>query len=120
MQPVQVLVDASHSSFQMYKSGVYDDPDCSTSGLDHTMLLVGYGTAEDGKDYWILKNSWGECVVVFTFVFCNNATGLWKTYRQVKLLEYLSLHKNFTHKILIMHNNYRFFKSSHMLSIFTY
>ena len=59
-QPIQVAVDASHSSFQLYKSGIYDDPECSTTGIDHTMLLVGYGTTDEGQAYWILKNSWGE------------------------------------------------------------
>jgi len=58
-EPIQVAVDASLSSFQLYKSGIYDDPACSTMGIDHYMLLVGYGTTDEGQEYWILKNSWG-------------------------------------------------------------
>jgi len=57
--PVLVLVDASHASFQMYRSGVYHEPNCSQKRVDHGMLLVGYGTTAGGEDYWILMNSWG-------------------------------------------------------------
>nr|Q02765.1 RecName: Full=Cathepsin S; Flags: Precursor [Rattus norvegicus]AAA40994.1 cathepsin S precursor [Rattus norvegicus] len=56
--PVSVGIDdASHSSFFLYQSGVYDDPSC-TENMNHGVLVVGYGTL-DGKDYWLVKNSWG-------------------------------------------------------------
>ena len=57
--PVAVTVDASQFSFQLYTGGIYDPPNCSDFNLDHGMLVVGYGSNQDGKDYWIVKNSWG-------------------------------------------------------------
>ncbi|XP_037086750.1 cysteine proteinase 5-like [Pollicipes pollicipes] len=43
--PVAVLINAGLISFQLYSSGIYDDPRCTASGVDHAVLLVGYGTA---------------------------------------------------------------------------
>lgn len=56
-QPISVAVEADQNSFQFYTGGVMSAA-CGTN-LDHGVLLVGYGTATQGGDYWYVKNSWG-------------------------------------------------------------
>ncbi|CAF1381492.1 unnamed protein product [Adineta ricciae] len=57
--PISVAIDASQNSFQFYKSGVYDESKCSSTNIDHSFVLVGYGTLNN-KEYYIAKNSWGD------------------------------------------------------------
>ena len=55
--PLAVALNAD--PLQTYSSGILDvtSTKCPTSGINHAVTLVGYGTAS--VDYWIVKNSWG-------------------------------------------------------------
>lgn len=58
--PLSVAIDASLATFHSYNSGIYSDSQCSTTNINHAMLLVGYGTdntTEPAIDFWIIKNS---------------------------------------------------------------
>jgi C1A family cysteine protease len=55
--PISIGIEADQAAFQHYDSGVIDDG-CG-SQIDHGVLAVGFGTM-DGKNYWKVKNSWGD------------------------------------------------------------
>ncbi|XP_036449122.1 cathepsin L1-like [Colossoma macropomum] len=57
--PISVGVIASEPSFRFYESGVYNEPNCRGTELNHAVLVVGYGTDRINGDYWLLKNSYG-------------------------------------------------------------
>jgi cathepsin L len=55
--PVSVGIDASVSDFQSYASGIYNPTGCSSTNLDHAVLVVGWN-GEGPTPYWIVRNSW--------------------------------------------------------------
>ncbi|XP_026666042.2 ervatamin-B-like isoform X2 [Phoenix dactylifera] len=56
-RPVSVGIDGSGQDFRHYSSGIFTGP-CETE-MTHAVTAVGYGIAEDGTEYWLVKNSWG-------------------------------------------------------------
>ncbi len=46
-------------SLQFYSSGVYFDSSCPSDNTDMGGLVVGYGTMDGDKDYYLFRNSWG-------------------------------------------------------------
>jgi C1A family cysteine protease len=61
--PVVALLDANDLASGGYISGVYNNPNCTTS-LNHAVELIGWGTqpangSTPAINYWIMKNSWG-------------------------------------------------------------
>lgn len=57
--PLATAINADN--MQNYSGGIIDESDsvCPQSNINHAVLIVGYGE-ENGKKYWIAKNSWGE------------------------------------------------------------
>ncbi|XP_046961306.1 thiol protease aleurain-like [Vanessa cardui] len=54
------LATIAGAALHHYYGGLIANNMCSESNkIDHAVLLVGYGTDEDGNKYWVGKNSWG-------------------------------------------------------------
>lgn len=56
--PISAFIDVT-PELQSYTSGILYDKNCSEDFLDQAVLVVGYGS-ENGTDYWLVRNSWGE------------------------------------------------------------
>lgn len=74
-QPITVSLNAT--DFQFYHSGIYDGDSCpkDSTNTNHIALIVGYDS-KDGKDYWIVKNSWGEDWGMKGYIFLQRNTKL--------------------------------------------
>jgi len=78
--PIPIDMDASLDTFRFYNGGLYYDQRCTTNKLTHAITVVGYGTMQDGQDYWLVRNSWGAQWGVNGYIYMarnrNNACGV--------------------------------------------
>ncbi|KAK8481734.1 hypothetical protein V6N13_121508 [Hibiscus sabdariffa] len=58
-QPVSVGIDGSGRDFKFFQGGGVFTGECGDD-QNHAVTIVGYGRSEEGLDYWLIKNSWGE------------------------------------------------------------
>ena len=56
--PVAVAV-AVGSSFQSYRTGIFNPGTCPTTGVNHAVVAIGYANDASNNGYWVLRNSWG-------------------------------------------------------------
>ena len=54
---VSVIYASDRSFRNLDPHGVYDG--CSNNPVNHAVQVIGWGT-QNGLDYWLIKNSWGE------------------------------------------------------------
>lgn len=57
--PISCAMCTTMHFFLNYTGGIVNSSaDCNET--DHDISVVGYGTSENGTDYWIVRNSWGS------------------------------------------------------------
>ena len=56
--PISCHVDVTQE-FLDYQGGIFEMTDMNVLG-GHRIEVVGWDVSEDGKEYWIARNSWGE------------------------------------------------------------
>ena len=56
--PISCGIQATTGLEETYTGGIYSEY-IANPQLNHEIAVVGWGTADDGEEYWIGRNSWG-------------------------------------------------------------
>ena len=69
---MSVVMDSK--PLQFYKKGIITNPNCSPTGGNHAVAIVGYGT-EGGVAYWKVRNSYGTAFGESGYFRIQRSTG---------------------------------------------
>lgn len=56
--PIGCGIQATNNFEKTYKGGIYKEY-IADPQLNHEISIIGWGTTDDGEEYWIGRNSWG-------------------------------------------------------------
>lgn len=58
--PIACAIESTWYMRYNYTGGIYIDTTDYGDDTDHVISVVGWGVAQNGTKYWIVRNSWGS------------------------------------------------------------
>lgn len=74
----------------IFAEGIFTDEDCVKNQTNYNVLIIGYGTTNESKEYWIVKNWWGETwgeKGYAKIAYNNNTCGIALHVKQIKITD---------------------------------